>query len=137
MAKSNKKGYKDNIEKLTIGNQNFRKVLYTGEHSQLVLMNLIPGEEIGLEVHNDTDQFFRFEKGEGKVIIDENEYLVNDGDAVIVPAGAKHNVINTSLSEPLKLYTIYSPAHHKDGVVRATKKDAIENEEEFDGITTE
>lgn len=137
MTKSNKIGYKDNIEKLTLENENFRKVLYTGHHSQLVLMSLVVGEEIGLETHEDTDQFFRFEKGEGKVIIDKTEYMVTDGDAVIVPAGTSHNVINTSTSEPLKLYTIYSPAHHKDGIMHATKKDAVADKEEFDGVTTE
>jgi len=137
MTKSNKIGYKGNIEKLTIENEDFRKVLYTGHYSQLVLMSLIPGEEIGLEVHEDTDQFFRFEKGEGKVIIDESEYIISDGDAIIVPAGARHNIINTSHDTSLKLYTIYSPAHHKDNIVRATKQDAINNKEEFDGITTE
>lgn len=137
MTKSNKKGYKGNIEKLTLENEDFRKVLYTGHYSQLVLMSLIAGEEIGLEVHEDTDQFFRFEKGEGKVIIDESEYIVSDGDAIIVPAGAKHNIINTSHDSSLKLYTIYSPAHHKDNIVRATKQDAINNTEEFDGVTTE
>ena len=131
------KGYKDNIEKLTIENNNFRKVLYTSSHSQLVLMSLAPREDIGLEVHEDNDQFFRFESGEGKVFIDGNEYDVKDGDAVVVPAGAEHNVINVSETNPLKLYTIYSPAHHKDGIVRATKADAMRDEEEFDGITTE
>jgi mannose-6-phosphate isomerase-like protein (cupin superfamily) len=131
------KGFCSNIEKDTTGNNNFRKVLYTGAHSQLVLMSLKPNEEIGMEVHPDNDQFFRFDKGEGKVIIDGNEYKVGDGFAVVVPAGAQHNVINTSGKEDLKLYTIYSPAHHKDGVVRATKKEAEENEAEFDGKTTE
>ncbi len=131
------KGYKNNIEKLTRENINFRQVLYTGKHSQLVLMTLKPGEEIGMEVHNDNDQFFRFELGEGKVIIDGNEYGVTDGDAVVVPAGASHNVINISKSESLKLYTIYSPAHHKDGVLRATKEEAVKNGPEFDGITSE
>lgn len=131
------KGYKDNIEKITEGNENFRKVLYTGSHSQLVVMALAPQEEIGLEVHKENDQFFRFEAGTGKVIIDGNEYEVKDGDAVIVPAGAEHNVINTSATEKLKLYTIYSPAHHKDGIIRATKAEAEANEEEFDGQTTE
>ena len=132
-----KKGYKNNIEKLTLENTNFRKVLYTAHHCQLVLMSLKPKEEIGLEVHQDNDQFFRFEKGEGKVIIDGNEYTVGDGDAVIVPAGEEHNVINTSETEYLKLYTIYSPAHHKDGIVRATKAEAEANGPEFDGVTTE
>jgi len=132
-----KKGYKNNIEKLTLENGNFRKVLYSGPHSQLVLMSLAPSEEIGMETHTDNDQFFRFEKGEGKVVIDGNEYHVADGDAVVVPAGAEHNVMNASATEKLKLYTIYSPAHHKDGIVRATKEDAMANEAEFDGKTTE
>jgi len=131
------KGFKDNIERLTLENDNFRKVLYSGQHSQLVLMSLAPNEEIGMEVHKDNDQFFRFEKGEGKVIIDGNEYMVNDGDAVVVPSGAEHNVINISDTDQLKLYTIYSPAHHKDGIVRETKADAVVNEAEFDGVTTE
>lgn len=132
-----KSGFKENIEKATLENTDFRRVLYTGEHSQLVLMSLLPGEEIGKEVHEENDQFFRFEAGEGKVIIHEAEYTVRDGDAVIVPAGAEHNVINTSAADALKLYTIYSPAHHRDGIIRPTKKEAIENEAEFDGVTTE
>lgn len=132
-----KKGYKDNIEKLTLENENFRKVLYTGEHCQLVLMSLKQGEEIGSEVHTNNDQFFRFEKGEGKVIINETEYEVGDGDAVIVPAGATHNVINISDTLELKLYTIYAPSHHKDGVIRATRDEAIVDSPEFDGKTTE
>ena len=131
------KGYKDNIEKLTVANQNFRQVLYTGKHMQLVLMSLKPGEDIGLEVHNDTDQFFRIDAGQGKVVIDDNEYEVTDGDAVIVPAGAQHNVINTSESQSLSLYTIYAPAHHKDGTVHAGKSDAAADTEHFDGMTTE
>ncbi|MBK5225067.1 MAG: cupin domain-containing protein [Thermoleophilia bacterium] len=131
------KGYKNNIEGLTLENNNFRKVLYSGPHSQLVLMSLRPKEEIGMEVHEGNDQFFRFEKGQGKVIIDGNDYEVRDGDAVVVPAGAEHNVINSSDSEDLKLYTIYSPAHHKDGIVRTTKEEAEANEAEFDGVTTE
>ena len=131
------KGFVQNIEKATLENNNFRKVLYTGKHSQLVLMSLAPSEEIGMEVHQDNDQFFRFEKGQGKCIIDGNEYQVTDGSAVVVPAGAQHNIINVSDSEPLKLYTIYSPAHHKDGIVRATKEEAVANEAEFDGQTTE
>ena len=131
------KGYKDDIEKLTLANDNFRQVLYSGPHSQLVLMSLKPNEEIGMEVHEDNDQFFRFEKGNGKVIIDGNEYGVADGDAVVVPAGAEHNVINLSNEGDLKLYTIYSPAHHKDGIVRRTKAEAEANEAEFDGVTTE
>jgi len=132
-----KKGFKDNIEKLTLENTDFRKVLYTAEHSQLVLMSLLPKEEIGLEVHLDNDQFFRFETGQGQVIIDNTTYDVSDGDAVVVPRGAEHNVINTSSTETLKLYTIYSPAHHADGIVRQTKAEAVSNEAEFDGVTTE
>ncbi|MFH1036622.1 MAG: cupin domain-containing protein [Patescibacteria group bacterium] len=131
------KGFNTNIEKDTLENNNFRKVLYTGKHSQLVLMSLIPREEIGMEVHPDNDQFFRFEKGQGKCIIDGNEYELGDGTAIVVPAGAQHNIINTSDTEELKLYTIYSPAHHKDGIVRTTKEEAVKNEAEFDGSTTE
>lgn len=131
------KWFMGNIEQDTLANNNFRQVLYTWHHAQLVLMSLDVAEEIGLEVHTDTDQFFRFESGEGKVIINETTYTVKDGDAVIVPAGAKHNVINTSNTEKLKLYTLYSPAHHKDGIVRATKAEAEANEADFDGKTTE
>lgn len=131
------KGFNANIEKETLENDNFRKVLYTSKHSQLVLMSLKPGEEIGMEVHNENDQFFRIEAGEGKCIIDGNEYELKDGSAVVVPVGAEHNVINTSETEDLKLYTIYSPAHHKDGIVRATKEEAEANEADFDGTTTE
>ena len=131
------KGYTTNIEKDTLENNNFRKVLYTGKHSQLVLMSLAPNEEIGMEVHKENDQFFRFEKGQGKCVIDGNEYELKDGVAVVVPAGAEHNIINTSTTEELKLYTIYSPAHHKDGIMRATKVEAEDNEAEFDGVTTE
>lgn len=131
------KGFVIDIEKATVENDNFRHVLYTAKHSQLVLMSLAPKEEIGMEVHPDNDQFFRFEKGEGKVIIDGNEYAVSDGFAVIVPAGAEHNVINVSANEPLKLYTIYSPAHHKDGILRTTKEEAEADSPEFDGKTTE
>ena len=131
------KGYKDNIEKLTLGNDNFRRVLHTSRHSQLVLMSLRPNEEIGSEIHTDNDQFFRFEAGEGKVVIDGVEQAIKDGDAVVVPAGAQHNVINVSATESLKMYTIYSPAHHRDGVVHATKEEAEKDDEEFDGRTTE
>jgi len=131
------KGFKSAIESDAVENTNFRKVLYTSEFSQLVLMSLRPAQEIGLEIHHGNDQFFRVEKGHGKCVIDTNEYELKDGDAVVVPRGARHNVINTSATEDLKLYTIYSPPHHKDGIVRATKKDAEENEEEFDGGTTE
>lgn len=131
------KGFNANIEKETLDNKNFRKVLYTSKHSQLVLMSLKPNEDIGMEVHADNDQFFRFEAGTGKCIIDGNEYEVSDGSAIVVPAGSEHNVVNTSDSEELKMYTIYSPAHHKDGIVRATKEEAEANEEDFDGQTTE
>jgi mannose-6-phosphate isomerase-like protein (cupin superfamily) len=131
------KGFSANIEKETLENDNFRKVLYTAKHSQLVLMCLKPSEEIGMEVHPDNDQFFRFEKGMGKCIIDGNEYDLADGSAIVVPSGAQHNVINTSDTEKLKLYTIYSPAHHKDGIVRATKEEAVADGPEFDGTTTE
>ena len=131
------KGFKTNIEKDTLENENYRKVLYTGKYSQLVLMSLKPKQEIGMEVHASNDQFFRFEEGNGKVFIDETEYYVSDGDAIIVPAGAKHNVVNLSEVENLRLYTIYSPAHHQDGLVRATKEEAEANGPEFDGKTTE
>lgn len=131
------KGFVISIEKETRKNANFRCVLYTGKYSQLVLMSLKPEEEIGEETHGDVDQFFRFEGGEGKVIIDGKEHLVKDGDAVIVPAGAKHNVINTSKKLDLKLYTIYSPPEHQDGIVRRTKAEAMAKEEHFDGKTTE
>lgn len=131
------KGFNANIEKKTLENNNFRKVLYTGKHSQLVLMSLKPQEEIGMEVHPDNDQFFRFEKGEGKCIIDGHEYALADGSAIVVPAGAEHNIINVSATADLKLYTIYSPAHHKDGIVRATKEKATSQGAEFDGQTTE
>ncbi|MCH5685632.1 cupin domain-containing protein [Niabella sp. W65] len=130
------KGFNANIEQLTLANENFRKVLYTSTHMQLVLMSLLPGQEIGEEIHKENDQFFRFEQGTGKCVIDGNEYVVTDGDAIIIPSGAKHNVINTGV-DALKMYTIYAPPHHKDGIVRATKKEAEENEEDFDGQTTE
>jgi len=131
------KGFNTNIEQDTLANNNFRKVLYTSQHSQLVLMNIAPKSEIGMEIHKDNDQFFRFEKGNGKCLIDGNEYVVKDGSAIVVPAGAEHNIINVSDSEDLKLYTIYSPAHHKDGIVRQNKEEAESNEEDFDGKTTE
>ncbi|MFO0357286.1 MAG: cupin domain-containing protein [Sphingobacteriaceae bacterium] len=133
------KGFKIAIENSTLVNTNFRKVLYTSAHSQLVLMCLMPNEEIGEEIHKDNDQFFRFESGNGKCIIDGNEYMVSNGDAAVIPAGAKHNIINTDSNKELKMYTIYSPAHHKDGIVRQTKADAElkENQEEFEGKTTE
>ena len=130
------KGYVDNIEELTQGNENFRKVLYTAKFSQLVVMNLKPGEDIGMEVHQ-LDQFFRVEHGSGKAILDGVEHVVGDGFAIIVPAGTQHNIVNTSSTEPMKLYTVYSPPNHKDGTVHVTKADAEANEEHFDGVTTE
>ena len=132
------KGFHDDIEKLTTGNADFRRVLYTGKHLQLVLMTLQPGEEIGSEVHRDRDQFFRFEEGKGRVDIDANSYNVADGSGIIVPAGSRHNVRNTGES-PLKLYTLYGPPEHKDGVVQSTKADADarHHDEEWDGGTTE
>ncbi len=131
------KGYATAIEKETIKNTDFRRVLYTGKYSQLVLMKLKPMEEIGMETHANIDQFFRFEEGEGKVIIDGVEHKVKDGDAMIVPAGAMHNVVNTSERLELKLYTIYSPPEHQDKVVRHTKADAEAKPEEYDGKSTE
>ena len=122
-------GYHGDIEELTLANKNFRQVLFTAPHSQLVLMSLLPGEEIGLEVHNEVDQFFRFEKGSGKIILGGEETIIGAGDAAIVPAGAEHNVINTSTMEELKLYTIYSPANHPDGTIHPTKADALKAEE--------
>ena len=130
-------GFIADIEKETVNNTDFRRVLYTGKYSQLVLMSLKAGEEIGEETHDDVDQFFRFEEGKGKVVIDGVEHTVGDGSAVIVPAGAKHNVINTSRESALKLYTIYSPPEHQDQTIRHTKQEALEKEEHFDGKTTE
>ena len=130
------KGYKADIEKETAENENFRKVLYTGKNLQLVLMSLKGGEDIGEEVHKSNDQFFRFESGAGKCTIDENEYHVKEGDVIVVPAGAKHNVINTGIVV-LKMYTIYGPPNHQDGTIRLTKADAEKNGEQFDGKTTE
>ena len=130
------KGFHGNIEKLTTDGTDFRRVLYTGHHLQLVLMTLKPGEEIGSEVHEDRDQFFRFEEGEGTVDIDDNSYAVEDGSGIIVPAGARHNVRNTG-DAPLKLYTLYGPPEHVDGLVEATKAEADATHEEWDGKTTE
>ena len=130
-------GFKTNLETDTVNNTKFRAVIYTGKHSQLVLMCLLPGEDIGMEVHKDNDQFFRFEEGRGTCLIDGNTYEVTAGDAVIIPAGATHNIINSSKSESLKMYTVYSPAHHKDGITRKTKAEATKDAPEFDGVTTE
>jgi mannose-6-phosphate isomerase-like protein (cupin superfamily) len=123
-------GYKDNIQQLTLANTNFRKVVFTAPHSQLVLMCLKPKEEIGEEIHEKEDQFFRFEKGNGKVVINGAEMMVCDGDAIVIPAGSTHNVMNTSETESLHFYTIYSPAHHPDGTVHVTKQDALAAESE-------
>jgi len=117
--------YIEKIEEKALGNSYFREVVFTGKYCQLVLMSLKPGEEIGSEVHKKVDQFFRIEKGRAKVIIDGIESLVIDGAGIIVPAGSEHNLINLSTSSDLKLYTIYSPPNHKDGVIHKTKKDAM------------
>lgn len=130
------KGYKGNIEQLTLDNDNFRKVLYTGQNLQLVLMSLEVGQDIGMETHINNDQFFRFESGVGKCIVDNNEYHVVQGDAIVVPAGAKHNVINTGTTA-FKMYTIYGPPNHQDHILRKTKGDAERKHEAFDGKTTE
>jgi mannose-6-phosphate isomerase-like protein (cupin superfamily) len=130
------KGYVENIEKLTLENDNFRKVLYTAKNCQLVIMSLAPNEDIGEEVHK-LDQFLRIESGTGKAVLDGSEHAISDGSVIIVPAGAKHNIINTSPDSPMKLYTVYAPPEHMDGVVRATKAEAEASEEHFDGKTTE
>lgn len=130
-------GHYVHLERETMENTDFRRVLYTGKGSQLVLMCIPPTEEIGTETHDRNDQFFRFESGNGVVIIDGTTYVVRGGDSVLVPMGAEHNVINHSETEPLKFYTIYSPAHHEDGTVHKTKAEAEKAEEEFDGITSE
>lgn len=132
------KGFHGDIEGETVGNDDFRRVLYTGHNLQLVLMSLPPGCDIGAEVHEDRDQFFRFEEGRGQVDIDENTYDVADGSGIVVPAGARHNVRNTG-GGPLKLYTLYGPPEHKDQIVQATKEDADarHHDEEWDGATTE
>jgi mannose-6-phosphate isomerase-like protein (cupin superfamily) len=132
-----KKGFVADIEEETTKNMDFRRVLYTGKYSQLVLMCLKPREEIGEETHDDVDQFFRFEEGKGAVVIDGVRHAVKNGSAVIVPCGAKHNVVNTSMTSNLKLYTIYSPPEHRDKVVRRTRQEALVQEEHFNGKTTE
>lgn len=130
------KGYIDDIEDRTEENRDFRRVLYTGKNMQLVLMSLEPGEEIGLETHVDTDQFFRVEEGKGEVLIDGRTTNIESDTAIIVPAGARHNVRNTG-NKPMKLYTIYAPPHHADGTVHVTKADAEASTEHFEGATTE
>lgn len=131
------KGFSSNIERDTLGNNNFRKVLYSRKHLQVVIMSLKAGEEIGEEIHHDNDQFFPFESGLGKCDIDGNEYNVKNGNVIVIPAGAKHNIINADSTTELNMYTIYAPPHHKDGIVRATKEDTENMEAEFDGKTTE
>ncbi len=131
------KGYVTNIEKDSLENSNFRNVLYTAKNSQLVLMSLKGKEDIGMEVHDHLDQFIRVEKGTGKAVLDGVEHELSDGSAVVIPAGTNHNIINTSDTEELKLYTIYSPPEHQGGVVRATKAEAEASEEHFDGKTSE
>jgi len=128
--------YITNIEQESLLNKNFRKVLYTAKNSQLVVMSLLPKEEIGEEVHQ-LDQFIRVEAGQGKAVLNDKEYELANGFAVVVPAGTKHNIINTSETEEMKLYTVYSPPNHKDGTIHATKEIAEANEEHFDGKTTE
>lgn len=130
------KGFVEDIEDLTVENAAFRRVLYTGKHLQLVLMALKAGEEIGAETHLGHDQFFRVERGKGEVWIDGERTKIKRDDAIVVPAGANHNIVNTG-SKSLKLYTLYAPPQHHDGVVRATKADAAADEERFDGGTTE
>jgi mannose-6-phosphate isomerase-like protein (cupin superfamily) len=130
-------GYVADIEKLTLVNDYFRQVLYTAPHSQLVVMALQPSEDIGEEVHEDNDQFLRVEQGSGKAILNGVEHDIATGSVIIVPAGVKHNIINGSDTEPMKLYTLYSPAHHRDGVVHKTKAEAEADTEHFEGQTTE
>jgi mannose-6-phosphate isomerase-like protein (cupin superfamily) len=122
-------GFITDIENESEENENFRKVLFTAPHSQLVVMSLKPGEDIGMEVHETEDQFIRVEEGEGKAIMDGEEHILEEDFAVVIPAGTEHNIINTSEDEPMKLYTIYSPAHHPDGTIHKTKKEAMKAEE--------
>ena len=131
------KGFKINIIAEVLQNENFRKVLYTGNHLQLVSMNLPADQQLGEEIHNANDQFLRFESGQGLCVINGHEYRVKHDDAIMIPAGAKHNIINLSTTDALKLYTIYAPPHHKDGITRETQKEAFENPEKFDGNTSE
>lgn len=130
------KGFVGDIEDLTGENRDFRRVLYTGKHLQLVLMALKPGEEIGEETHADHDQFFRIEKGRGEILIDGARTPIKSGQAILVPAGARHNLINTG-EKSLKLYTIYGSPNHRDGTVRVTRAEAVATPEHFDGVTTE
>ena len=133
MLLSTKYGFKGEIEKMTLENKDFRRVIYTAAHCQIVLMSLAPSEDIGFEIHKTGDQFFRFESGEGRVVINGHDYAVRAGEAVVVPAGARHNVTNASATEPLKMYTIYAPPHHRDGVAHQSKAAAQADKESFDG----
>lgn len=130
------KGYVANIEDLSLKNEHFREVLYTDQRVQLVVMSLKPNEDIGEEVHS-LDQFIRVEKGEGKSVLDGAEHAIGDGFAIVIPAGVRHNIINTSSDKPLKLYTLYAPPNHKDGTIHKTKAEAEANEEHFDGQLSE
>jgi mannose-6-phosphate isomerase-like protein (cupin superfamily) len=123
-------GYTTNIEEKALQNENFREVLYTAQHCQLVVMSLLPNEAIGMEVHEIVDQFIRVEQGEAKAILNGEESELSDGSVIIVPAGTEHNIINTSSENKLKLYTLYSPAHHKDKTVHKTKQDALSDAED-------
>ena len=131
------KGYVANIEDITAKNSNFRKVIYTSHHTQLVVMSIPPMDEIGMEVHPDNDQFLRIESGVGEAIIDGNTQTFSAGWCVIVPAGSQHNIKNTSDLDELKIYTLYSPPHHRLDVVHTTKAEAVKDTEEFDGKTSE
>lgn len=130
------KGYIKNIEEQALANEYFRQVMYTAKHTQLTIMHLQPSEDIGKEVH-DVDQFLRVEKGMGRAVLNGVESAIMDGSAIVVPAGVEHNIINDSAEEPMKLYTLYSPPHHRDGVVHKTKQEAMNDTEHFDGTTTE
>lgn len=137
ILKNRKKGFVVNIEEETVKNKNFRKVLYTGENLQLVLMTLKPKEDIGKEIHKDVDQFFRLDAGSGEAIINGATHQIKDGFSVLVPAGAEHNIVNTG-KEDLKLYTLYAPPHHKDQIIHKTKSDAMSDKTDvYDGKTTE
>lgn len=130
------KGFVTNIEAVTLENEDFRRVLYTAEHSQLVVMSIPAADDIGEEVH-DVDQFIRIEEGEGQSVLDGVERDLTDGSVIVIPAGVRHNIINTSKSDALKLYTLYSPPHHKDAIVHKTKADALKDSEHFEGQTTD
>lgn len=137
MKNADKRGYFIHMEEEVIANEAYRTVVYTGEHLQVVLMSLRPGEAIGLEVHHDNDQFFRCEDGVGKISINGNSYDISDGDVVVVPAGAEHDVLNVSPDRPLKLYTVYAPPHHKDQAKQQTREESLVSAPEYDGKPTE